>query len=476
MKKRPAREVRRTSVQARLTLWYVAMMTVIIVAVGTCLYLFSQPFLNAGTAESVLETQLNQDGQRFAAVYRQALPERQVLTSLPLAPSSGELLLLLRPDGSILDARGPLTGDLTRQLQSGAAQDQEIFELTQPQSHWWSDKIVYHILALPVLNQNVLLATLLVGLPVQQPVSFLTIWLVHGLLAVLVAALGGYWLAEKALQPVKQITRLANEISATDLQRRLHLRSGDEFGELAATLDRMLDRLETSFKRLARFTADASHELRTPLTIIDLEVNRALTQNTDLESWRQVLEQVQAENAQMTAIVNSLLLLARTDTGLVPLARQEVDLSDIALACVERLLPLARQHHIILALGELPEMLVCGDPHYLGQMLTNVIENGIKYSSGIGRRVHVELADERECWGVIRVRDDGPGIAEEHLCLLFERFYRVDKARGREQEEPGGAGLGLSIAQWIVQAHGGEMGVESQVGAGSLFEMRLPLL
>jgi signal transduction histidine kinase len=320
-----------------------------------------------------------------------------------------------------------------------------------------------------------------------HPAPLLVIWLFHGTLALLVAAIGGYWLAGKALRPVKMITRTANEINATDLRRRLHLQRRDEFGELAATFDQMLARLEAAFKRQAQFTADASHELRTPLTIIDLEINRALTQLEQPAEYRQVLEQIQAENEQMAAIVSSLLLLARADTGQMTLDMQEVDLSDIALACVERLLPLAHRSQITLASGDLPELLVRGDPQYLGQMLTNLIENGIKYSSGIGKRVFVELACEQERRGVVRVQDDGPGISDEYLPYLFERFYRVDKARSHRQkrpaqgsipsnEEPGGSGLGLSIVQWIVQAHGGEIRVESKIGAGSLFEVRLPLL
>jgi signal transduction histidine kinase len=281
---------------------------------------------------------------------------------------------------------------------------------------------------------------------------------------------------------VKMITRTANEISASDLRRRLHLQRKDEFGELAATFDQMLVRLEAAFKRQAQFTADASHELRTPLTIIDLEINRALSHLERPEDYRHVLEHIQAENEQMTTIVNSLLFLARADTGQMTLDWQEVDLSDIALASVERLLPLARQSQVALATGDLPEVLVRGDPQYLGQLLTNLIENGIKYTSGIGKRVSVELYAEQQRWGVVRVRDDGPGISEEYLPWLFERFYRVDKARSRGQKgiaqgaEPGGSGLGLSIVYWIVQAHGGQVRVESKIGAGSLFEVRLPLL
>src|SRR5216683_1383991 len=432
-----------SSVRGRLTLWYLAMMAFIVCLFGASLYV-SQALLNADAAESRLETQLYQDSQRFAQTYKQALPGRQAPTALQLNQSSQEMVLLLRPDGSVLDSRGSLTSSLIQQLQARAGQNAGMIDLAVPQNHpqsWWARDTTYRVLIEPVLNQNMRVATLLVGLPRPHPIPLLVIWFFHGLIALLVAAIGGYWLAGKALRPVKMITRTANEINATDLRRRLHLQRRDEFGELAATFDHMLARLEAAFKRQAQFTTDASHELRTPLTIIDLEINRALTQLEQPADYRHVLEQIQAENEQMTATVNSLLLLARADTGQMTLDRQEVDLSD----------------------------------------------NGIKYTSGIGKRVYIELACEQKRWGVVRVQDDGPGISDEHLPYLFERFYRVDKARSRKQKgpvqsskpgnaEPGGSGLGLSIVQWIVQAHGGEIRVESKIGAGTLFEVRLPLL
>src|SRR2546430_1967813 len=478
-----------SSVRTRLTLWYLAMVAFIMCLFGGSLYV-TQTFLNIDAAESRLETQLYQDSQQFAQTYRQALPDRQALTALRLNQSSQEMVLLLRPDGSVLDARGPLTSSEIQQLRARAEENSEMIDLTTSQNHshgWWAWDTTYRVLITPVLNQNARVASLLVGLPRPHSISLLEIWLFHGTLALLVAAIGGYWLAGKALRPVKRITQMAREINATDLRRRLHFQRRDEFGELAATFDQMLARLEATFKRQAQFTADASHELRTPLTIIDLDINRALTQLEQPEEYRQVLEQIQAENEQMTATVNSLLLLARADTGQMTLDRQEVDLSDIALASVERLLSLARQTQVTLATGDLPEVLVCDDPQYLGQMLTNLIENGIKYTSGIGKRVYVELACEQGRWGIVRVQDDGPGISDDHLPFLFERFYRVDKARSHRQkgpvqiskpghEKPGGSGLGLSIVQWIVQAHGGEIRVESKIGAGTLFEVRLPLL
>jgi signal transduction histidine kinase len=480
------------SVRVRLTLWYLALMGCIIFIFGGSLYGSSQIFLNADAAESRLEAQLYQDSQQLASTYKQALVIHQNLSALNPTLSSQEIALLLGPDSSVLDSRGSLTSSMIEQLRTRAGQSTGMFDLAVPQTHthgsWqWDSGNDDRVLVTPVLNQNVRVATLLVGLPRPMPTPLLAIWLCWGIVALLAAAIGGYWLAGKVLQPVKTITRTANEINATDLRRRLHFQRRDEFGELAATFDHMLARLEAAFKRQTQFTADASHELRTPLTIIDLEINRALTQLERPEDYRLVLEQIQTENEQMRAMVNSLLLLARADTGQMMLELQTVDLSDVALASVERLLPLAQQQQITLATGNLPEVLVRGDPRYLGQMLTNLIENAIKYSSGIGKRVRVDLACEQKRWGVIRVQDDGPGISEEHLPYLFERFYRADKARSRRQgrategskpepEEPGGSGLGLAIVQWVVQAHGGEARVESTIGVGSLFEVRLPLL
>ncbi len=480
-----------SSVRTRLTLWYLAVITVIMIVFGGSLYA-SQMVFNANTAASQLETRLSQETQRLENSYKQTLLKGQLPAEQQLALSGDEIVLLLSPDGTILDQHGPLTSATTQQLLSSAQSGLATYDLAIAQANndnnsngWWNNwhgkDTSYHVLITPVLNKNARIGTLIVGLMPHYPFPLLWIWFFHALLGLLGAAIGGYWLAGKALRPVRTITRMANEIHASDLRRRLHFEGQDEFGELAATFDQMLARLEAAFKRQTQFTADASHELRTPLTIINLEINRALTQFQQPEEYQQVLEQIQAENEQMTAIVNSLLLLARADTGQITLHQEEVDLSDIALACVERLLPLAKQRNISLSTGALPELLIRGDSHYLGRMLTNLIENAIKYTSGVGKRVHVELACEGQRRGIIRVQDEGPGIAEEHLPYLFDRFYRVDKARTRKQrqaggEEVGGTGLGLAIVQWIVQVHGGEVQVKSTIGAGSVFEVRFPLL
>jgi signal transduction histidine kinase len=481
------------SVRVRLTLWYLVTITVILFFLVGSLWNM-QMSINGDAVNNQVETQLYHDAQPMENVYRQALLTDQSLASQPITLSTNEIVLLMRSDKTMLDKRGPLANSTMQQLQDRIDNSQAAFNVAMPQTGsqthswrwWWSRNNDYRFLSTPILHQDTRIAILMIGLPLQGQYLMSADLLPHALILLLISIIGGYWLAGRALRPVKMITQMANEINATDLRRRLNLKRRDEFGALAATIDQMLARLEAAFKRQTQFTADASHELRTPLTIIDLEVNRALTQLHTPEEYRQVLEQIQAENEQMSYVVNSLLTLARADTGQIALHLEEVDLSDIALACVERLLTLARQSQVTISTGELPELLVNGDPQYLSRMLMNLIENAIKYTRGIGTHVRVDLASEHNQWGVIRVQDDGPGIAEEHIPFLFDRFYRVDKARTQKQkgrvetktdrETPGGTGLGLAITQWIVQAHNGSIRVESKIGAGSLFEVRLPLL
>jgi heavy metal sensor kinase len=340
------------------------------------------------------------------------------------------------------------------------------------------------------------LGTLIVGVPrVDETQLRNLLWtlLLATPATLLLSAIGGYWLATRAMRPVRVITRAANEISESELDRRLNLRGRDELGELGSTFDRMLNRLEAAFKRQRQFTTDASHELRTPLTIVNLEVSRALACPRTPQEYRQALAIIQAENEQMSHLVNDLLVLARADTGRQALGREEIDLSDLALEVVERLDTLAREKGVELTTGDLPELKVEGDWLYLGRMLTNLVENAIKYTSrapgapGGKAQVRVETGSNldgqrAEAW--VRVSDNGPGIAAEHLPHLFDRFYRVDKARTSPEggaspngsgADPGGSGLGLSIVQWVAQAHGGQALVESEPGLGSVFEVRLPL-
>jgi heavy metal sensor kinase len=291
-------------------------------------------------------------------------------------------------------------------------------------------------------------------------------------LTLAVALGGGLWLADRAMRPVHTITQAARTISETDLNRRLNLKGRDELGELANTFDAMLARLQAAFERQRQFVADASHELRTPLTIVNLEAGRALSAKRSAEEYQRALGVIRSENEFMTHLVNDLLMLARMDSGQLLMEKAPVDLSDIALEAVERLAPLAERKNVRLETGDLREVSLPGDRRYLLQLVSNLVENGIKYTGGAERRVRVETGLEgASAW--VRVSDTGEGIPPEHLPRVFDRFYRVDQARSRsEAEAQGGSGLGLSIVNWIAQAHGGEVRVESTPGVGTTFEVR----
>jgi signal transduction histidine kinase len=267
----------------------------------------------------------------------------------------------------------------------------------------------------------------------------------------------------------------------------LNLQTKDELGELADTFDAMLSRLEAAFERQRQFTADASHELRTPLTIVGLEADHALERQRTPEEYERGMRVIQSENESMARLVNDLLTLARMDAGQTRLRHESIDLSDLALDVTERLSGLAHRQGIDLTTGELLPIPMQGDRQYLSQMLTNLVENAIKYAGTRGKHVCVDTGLQTEGvtrYGWVRVEDDGPGIPSEDLPHLFDRFYRVDKARTDHSEAgpsdgsggtPDGSGLGLSIVQWIAKAHQGQVSVRSEVGQGSVFEVRFPV-
>jgi two-component system OmpR family sensor kinase len=301
------------------------------------------------------------------------------------------------------------------------------------------------------------------------------------LIILLFAFIGGYWLANRAMKPVEAIVQTARQISESDLSKRLNLDREDELGELAKTFDQMLDRLQAAFERQRQFTADASHELRSPLTIIELEANRALERPRTEKEYEHVLRLIQSENEWMGSLVNELLLLARMDAGQIALRAESLDLSEIVVDVTERLNPLAQANGVTLKTGKLKECYVQAERTYITQLLTNLVENAIKYTQRKDAMVLVEsdvhIVDDQR-WGLISVNDNGPGIPEQDLPYIFDRFYRKDKARSRQENEEGmqvsGSGLGLAIAKSIAELYGGKIEVHNKIGAGTTFTVWLP--
>jgi heavy metal sensor kinase len=286
------------------------------------------------------------------------------------------------------------------------------------------------------------------------------------------SGLAGYLLARKALAPVERLRRQTREITADRLNRRLEVGNpGDELGGLALTINEMIGRLERSFTEIRRFTADASHELRTPLAALRAEAEVALSRPDVPPEQQFLLGSILEECERLGRLTDQLLTLAREDAGVgPPLVQEEVNLAALVAGVTETMRPLADARAVRLHFTGKP-VTVRGDPARLRQVFYNLVDNAIKYTPE-GGTVQVEVESSGGS-AIASVRDTGVGIAAEHLPHVFERFYRVDKARSREE---GGTGLGLSIARSIIAAHGGRIDLESQgPGRGTTARVELPL-
>lgn len=477
------------SIRLRLTLWYVLLLAVILILFSGLLFAILS-FSLFDEADRRLEIRASEVNSSLSAALQVQTEPRVFLLR------GGRLTL---PDADAFATPGvfvqvsSLEGvALTRSENLGAqtlvVSPAILTRVTRGESAFANvikDRVALRVYVAPLTVRNQTLAAVIVAESLQgvnETLRRLGILLVAGVgMALATAFVVGAILASSALAPIDRITQAAQTIAlSNDLSRRIEQKSSpDEVGRLAATFNQMLARIEELFRAQQRFVADVSHELRSPLTAIrgNLDLLRRGA-GEDAAARETALAAIDSEALRMQRLVQDLLLLAQADAG-VQIQKQIVEL-DTLLLDVYRQARLTASG-VKVALGSEDQAQVVGDPDRLKQLFLNLLDNAIRYTPS-GGAVTLSFACEGDAVRV-EVKDTGAGIPEKDLPRIFDRFYRVDKARARDPSSfdsrsgssGGGTGLGLAISKWIVDQHGGRIEVQSHVGKGSTFRVWLPL-
>jgi heavy metal sensor kinase len=480
--------MKRLSIRARLTLWYMGILA------GSLLAL-------AGVAYFLLVRSLWQDlDAALEGVAKTIVHSAQPSGAAAVPPDAEQLFRQFFGPGfadrffQFYDPRGerdPRWPRLQSNLHSvspkalrNAAEGFGTFETLQTSGPYPS-----RVLTFPIMARGRLVNVLQVGMSLQglyrAKDGFL--WTIAALLplALVLAGGTGWLLARRALRPVDQMTQAARRIEAERLNERLvGAEVDDELGRLARTLNEMLSRLETSFAQVRRFSADASHEMRTPLTVLRGELEVALRSAREPAEYERTLKSALEEVARLSALVEALLLLSRADAGALKLDVAPVELDQLLEDVARQGEILGRARDVAIRVQHIEPIIAPGDGPRLKELVLNLVDNAVKYTPA-GGQVSLALravngspdhlgapAPANGRCAEIVVQDTGIGIPAEALPRIFDRFYRLDQARSRDA---GGSGLGLCIAKSIAEAHGGRIEVQSAAGAGSTFTLHLPI-
>jgi len=462
--------MKRLSIGVRLTLWYLAIFALAQVIFGAGMWFILRHNLY-DIVDDGLESQVD-DLKSFLGAQKKDATLAKISEEVEetyAIEHSGNYLQIYAENGELIYQSSFLQ---SHQLALAPPEniDRPIFRRR------WFEQRPFRFMLLK-LNVNGHTYAVEMGAPADDAVETLSLFrsylLMFAPLLLLVAAGGGYWLSRRALSPVDALVRTARDIGGTNLNSRLQkLETGDELQRLSDTLNEMLGRIETAFLRITEFTADASHELRTPVSLIRTEAELALRRSRGEAEYKEALRHILLESERTTALIEQLLSVARADSGRETLHMQPVDLRQTLRSVVDGWQQVATLRSLQFSASiATNDSVVMGDEAALRRVADILLDNALKYTPSPGS-VKLTLEQKGES-AIIAVQDSGLGIAEEDQPKIFERFYRVDKARSREQ---GGAGLGLAIAQWIVSQHHGSIVVESRPGQGATFRVELPMI
>jgi heavy metal sensor kinase len=442
------------SIRTRLTLWYLAIIVILLLMFSSVAY-FMLYYNLYNNLDNSLQNRAN-----------------SLSGATMVIPRSNELLMSFDANGTMTQQIGGVTVDASKLtgLITKAVAGQNTY-LTATGTENQQVRLYATAFFNPFNGQPVVIVVGQTTTEITDVLHTFIYVIVFAMVGVIVlAGLGGLFLAERALKPVQQITKTAQNIEGSDLSQRIDVKSDDELGRLASTLNEMIGRLEESFNRQRQFTADASHELRTPLAIMQAEATLALSKERTPDDYRKSLETISQESDYMSSVISKLLFLARSDAGKEQLNFEGVELTELITGLSANIEVLAQDKGIKFDVDAKEELTVNGDKVKLRQLFINILENAVRYTPADGH-ISVSLV-KQELNAVVSISDTGIGIPPEHLPHIFERFYRVDKARARAD---GGVGLGLAIAKIIAESHKGTIGAESEVGKGTTFTISLPL-
>ena len=463
----------------RLVMWYAGLLTVVFVVLGALTLIYLRYYLEA----NLLDTQMRRARQIADTLLASATPatEHTIASQIEdlYSPTANERFIrITRGDGRILYSSAsptdkafdaaqipPLRPDGTvqsRRKEYGAGGALLVATLRYPdrgRMHGGEGPRYFVEVGASTARTEFTLRRVMVMLTVGLPIT------------VSIAVGGGFALVRRALTPVARIARTAEEITQHNLNQRLpSLKTGDELERLSISLNHMIERLQETIQSSKRFVADASHELRTPLTVLRGELE-SLAQDTRLEdSVRDRLGSMLEEVDRLAEIVEALLALSRLDAGEGRDEWARFNLADLVSTTADQMALLAEDKGVRVICTDLRDVTVQGNQARLKQVIVNLLDNAIKYTPK-GGSVRLRVTDEAGC-GVLEFTDQGVGIPAEALPHVFERFYRVDHSRSREQG--GGVGLGLSIVKSICAAHDASIEVTSVWGKGSTFRVTFP--
>jgi len=452
------------SIRGRLTAWYTLVLAIVLIAAGMTSYAMMRRQMRRTTDASLvtgahqLASALEEEASENQGTLRSE-PANEVLSNFR---DNDRPMIILNADGSdFAVSPAPITASVDR-----AALRQRLSR----KSYGLSSLGEFRLILSPLrIGGNTYFLAIAQSLDEQKELlaDLRDAMLVTIPLALLIAAAGGYLLARKSLAPVSAMSAKARAISAASLGDRIEVANqADELGQLGVTLNALLERLEESFDSQRRFMADASHELRTPVAILQGELDVTLSrEDREAREYRDSLEIMRKSVQRLTRIVRDLFLLARGDAGQYPMRDERFYLDDVVAQTVQGLRTLAAERDVVIAEEHEPDLKMRGDEDLMQRLVGNLVENAIKHAPSGGRILVRSSGVDGQLR--VEVHDSGSGIPPELHEKIFERFFRVNGASG--------TGLGLPIARWIAEAHGGRVWLEKSDASGSVFVAILPV-